>query len=127
MQGDKQLSLLFTKMILRLKIFIFDIFQALKEFAIMCKDSEMSAVEGMLPFWPRLYCALAIDIEHRVRESVQLAHAAVVKRVGRGIAMYLKQLAGAWFTSQYDTYPPAASAASNSFNVSDYNLLIIKS
>ncbi|XP_043579866.1 E3 ubiquitin-protein ligase listerin [Bombus pyrosoma] len=90
--------------------------KALKEFAIMCRDSEMSAVEGMLPFWPRLYCALAIDIEHRVRETVQLAHAAVVKRVGRGIAMYLKQLAGAWFTSQYDTYPPAASAASNSFN-----------
>ncbi|XP_017758583.1 PREDICTED: E3 ubiquitin-protein ligase listerin [Eufriesea mexicana] len=90
--------------------------KALQEFAIMCRDSEISAVEGMLPFWPRLYCALAIDVEHRVREAAQLAHAAVVKRVGKSIAMYLKQLAGAWFTSQYDTYPPAASAASNSFN-----------
>ncbi|XP_076766423.1 E3 ubiquitin-protein ligase listerin [Xylocopa sonorina] len=90
--------------------------KALQEFAVMCKDSELSAVEGMLPFWPRLYCALAIDVEHRVREAAQLAHAAVVKRVGKGIAMYLKQLAGAWFTSQYDTYLPAASAASNSFN-----------
>lgn len=45
-----------------------------------------------------------------------MAHAAVVKRVGKNIAMYLKQLAGAWFTSQYDTYPLAASAATNSFN-----------
>ena len=78
----------------------------------------------MLPFWPRLYCALAIDIEHRVREAAQLAHAAVVKRVGKGIAMYLKQLAGVWFISQYDTYPPAASIATNSFNVNIYNLLI---
>lgn len=69
----------------------------------------------MLPFWPRLYCALCIDIDHRVRESTQLTHAAVVKRVGKSIAIYLKQLAGAWFTSQYDTYPPAASAAFNSF------------
>ncbi|KOC69982.1 E3 ubiquitin-protein ligase listerin [Habropoda laboriosa] len=90
--------------------------KALQEFAVMCKESESSAVEGMLPFWPRLYCALAIDVEHRVRESAQVAHAAVVKRVGKGIAMYLKQVAGAWFTSQHDTYPPAASAATNSFN-----------
>lgn len=92
-------------------------FQALQAFATLCKEAELSAVEGMLPFWPRLYCALAIDVEHRVREAAQLAHAAVVKRVGRGIAMYFKQVAGAWFTSQHDTYPPAASAATNSFNV----------
>ena len=78
----------------------------------------------MLPFWPRLYCALAIDIEHRVREAAQLAHAAIVRRVRKGIAMYLKQLAGVWFISQYDTYPPAASIATNSFNVNIYNLLI---
>ncbi|XP_076655771.1 E3 ubiquitin-protein ligase listerin [Halictus rubicundus] len=90
--------------------------KALLEFAVLCKDSELSAVEGMLPFWPRLYCVLAIDVEHRVREAAQIAHAAVVKRVGKGIAMYLKQLAGAWFTSQHDTYAPAASAATNSFS-----------
>ncbi|XP_033336767.2 E3 ubiquitin-protein ligase listerin [Megalopta genalis] len=90
--------------------------KALQQFAILCKEFELSVVEGMLPFWPRLYCVLAIDVEHRVREATQLAHAAVVKRVGRNIAMYLKQLAGAWFTSQYDTYAPAASAATNSFN-----------
>ncbi|KOX73030.1 E3 ubiquitin-protein ligase listerin [Melipona quadrifasciata] len=91
-------------------------YKALQEFAILCRDSEISIMEGMLPFWPRLYCALAIDIEHRVREAAQLAHATVVKRVGKGIAMYLKQLAGVWFISQYDTYPPAASIATNSFN-----------
>lgn len=111
---------------LKPKIFFKLIFQALQEFAIMCKDSEISAVEGMLPFWPRLYCALAIDVEHRVREAAQLAHAAVVKRVGKNIALYLKQLAGAWFTSQYDTYPSAASTASNSFNVNDYHLTYTK-
>ncbi|KAK2580762.1 hypothetical protein KPH14_011385 [Odynerus spinipes] len=91
-------------------------FKALQEFATLCKMEELSAVEGMLPFWPRLYSVLAIDIDHKVREAAQVAHAAVVKRVGKGIAMYLKQVAGPWFTSQYDTYPPAASAATNSFN-----------
>lgn len=91
-------------------------YKALQEFATLCQDAEMLTVEGMLPFWPRFYCALSIDIDHRVREAAQLAHAAVVKRAGKRIAMYLKQLAGTWFTSQYDTYPPAASAATNSFN-----------
>ena len=42
--------------------------------------------------------------------------------------MYLKQLAGAWFISQHDVHPPAASIATNSFNVNininNYNLLI---
>ncbi|XP_043265520.1 E3 ubiquitin-protein ligase listerin [Colletes gigas] len=91
-------------------------YKALQEFVVLCRDLELSAVEGMLPFWPRIYCTLSIDIEHRVREATQLAHAAVVKRVGKSIALYLKQLAGAWFISQHDTYPPAASAATNSFN-----------
>ncbi|XP_036139185.1 uncharacterized protein LOC105831366 isoform X2 [Monomorium pharaonis] len=91
-------------------------YKALQEFATLCQDAELLAMEGMLPFWPRFYCVLSIDIDHRVREATQLAHAVVVKRAGKRIAMYLKQLAGAWFTSQYDTYPPAASAATNSFN-----------
>lgn len=73
----------------------------------------------MLPFWPRLYCTLSIDVDHRVREAAQLAHATLVKRVGKTIATYLKQLAGPWFVSQYDMYPPAASAATNCFNVTE--------
>ncbi|XP_070157652.1 E3 ubiquitin-protein ligase listerin isoform X3 [Polyergus mexicanus] len=91
-------------------------YKALQEFATLCQDAELSIIESMLSFWPRLYCALSIDIDHRVREAAQLAHAAVAKRIRKGIAIYLKQLAGAWFISQYDTYPPAASAAINSFN-----------
>ncbi|CAL1683944.1 unnamed protein product [Lasius platythorax] len=91
-------------------------YKALQEFATLCQDVELSIIEIMLSFWPRLYCALSIDIDHRVREAAQLAHAAVAKRIGKGIAAYLKQLIGAWFISQYDTYPPAASAAINSFN-----------
>lgn len=90
--------------------------KALQEFMELCRDSEQSSFEGFLPFWSRLYGQLANDIEHKVREVTQLAHAKVVKRAGKNIAIHLKQLAGPWFTSQYDTYPPAASAALNSFN-----------
>ncbi|XP_043272085.1 E3 ubiquitin-protein ligase listerin [Venturia canescens] len=90
-------------------------FKALQEFAELCRDAALPSVEAVLPFWPRLYALLCIDEQHRVREAVQVAHAALAKRVGRNIAVYLKQLAGPWFTSQFDTYPPAASAATNSF------------
>ncbi|KAK1117189.1 hypothetical protein K0M31_016886 [Melipona bicolor] len=51
----------------------------------------------MLPFWPRRCSALAIDMKHRVREATQLAHATLVKRLDKIIALYLKQLAGACF------------------------------
>jgi hypothetical protein len=80
-------------------------------------NSELEVVKTVLPFWPRLYCQLAVDIEHRVREAAHQALRAVVLRVKRNLAPYLHQLAGPWFTSQYDTYPPAASAAALAFQV----------
>ncbi|CAG2060103.1 unnamed protein product, partial [Timema podura] len=88
---------------------------ALQEFAELIRNSEQEAVKAVLPFWPRLYCHLVVDVEHRVRESAHQAHRAVVLRAKRNIAPYLRQLAGPWFTSQYDTYPPAASAATQAF------------
>ncbi|KAL7296700.1 hypothetical protein TKK_0010114 [Trichogramma kaykai] len=91
-------------------------YKAIQEFAILCKDLELADIENVLPFWPRIYSQLSLDIDHRVREAVQVSHTTLVQRVGRTIATYLKQLAGPWFVAQYDTYPPAASAATNGFN-----------
>ncbi|KAF3422391.1 LOW QUALITY PROTEIN: hypothetical protein E2986_12013 [Frieseomelitta varia] len=70
--------------------------KALHEFAILCRDSEISIVEGMLPFWPRLYSALAIDIKD-TRYTVSTCRSCETYR-----QKYLKQLAEAWFISQYD-------------------------
>lgn len=83
----------------------------------MITNSELEAVKTVLPLWPRLYCHLAVDVEHRVREAAHQAQRALVLRVKRNLAPYLRQLAGPWFTSQYDTYPPAASAAALAFQV----------
>lgn len=91
-------------------------FKALQEFSQMCNQSSDKLVESILPFWPKHYLSLSVDLEHRVREAAQLAHASLVKRAGRNIAIYLKRIAGVWFTSQFDTYPLTASAAMNSFN-----------
>lgn len=90
----------------------------MQEFTELVKSSQPEAVKAVLAFWPRLYTLLAVDVEHRVREATHNAHRAVVLKVKRNLAPYLKQLAGPWFTSQYDTYPPAASAATLSFEVS---------
>lgn len=89
--------------------------KALQEFSELIKNSESEAVKTVLPLWPRLYCHLAVDVEHRVREAAHQAQRAVVQRAKRNLAPYLRQLAGPWFTSQYDTYAPAASAASLAF------------
>ncbi|KAJ8669661.1 hypothetical protein QAD02_000920 [Eretmocerus hayati] len=91
-------------------------YKALLEFSDMCKAATTKDVEAVLPFWPRIYTVLCTDSDHRVREAVQIAHATVVQKVGKAVATHLKQLSGPWFISQYDMYPPAASAASNSFN-----------
>lgn len=81
------------------------------------KNSEAEAVKAVLAFWPRLYSALATDTEHRVREAAHLAHLEVALKVKRNLAPYLKQVIGPWFTAQYDSYPPAATAATQAFEV----------
>lgn len=87
----------------------------MQEFAELVKSSEPEAVKAVLAFWPRLYSVLATDMEHRVREAAHVAHLEVVSKVKRNLAPFLKQLIGPWFTSQYDNYPPAATAAKQSF------------
>uniref|UniRef100_A0A182S985 E3 ubiquitin-protein ligase listerin n=1 Tax=Anopheles maculatus TaxID=74869 RepID=A0A182S985_9DIPT len=90
--------------------------KALVEFTELMNTLELDVVKAVLPFWPRLFVNLSTDAEHRVREATQQAQAAIVSRAGKEIAPFLKQLAPAWISSQYDTYGPAASAALNSFN-----------
>ncbi|XP_034232705.1 E3 ubiquitin-protein ligase listerin [Thrips palmi] len=90
--------------------------KALQEFSQLCSSSEPDQVVAILPFWPRLYSLLSLDVEHRVREAAHIAHRSVVSKVKRNIAPYLKQLAGPWFVAQCDTYAPAASAATMAFN-----------
>lgn len=72
--------------------------KALQEFTDLCKNSGADSVKPILPFWPRLYCSLATDVEHRVREASHYAHAAIVEKVKKNIAPYLKQLAGKCFS-----------------------------
>uniref|UniRef100_A0A182LWT0 E3 ubiquitin-protein ligase listerin n=1 Tax=Anopheles culicifacies TaxID=139723 RepID=A0A182LWT0_9DIPT len=90
--------------------------KALLEFTELMNSVELEVVKAVLPFWPRLFVNLSTDAEHRVREASQQAQAAIVTRAGKEIAPFLKQLAPAWISSQYDTYGPAASTALNSFN-----------
>lgn len=99
--------------------------QALQEFSDLIRTSEPETVKTVLPYWPRIYNKLSTDTEHRVREATHLAHYEVVVKVKRNLAPFLKQLIGPWFTSQYDTYPPAASAATRAFEVRKQYLSLI--
>lgn len=89
----------------------------MQEFAELVKISDVEIVKIVLNYWPRLYTVLVTDVDHKVREAAHLAHHQVVTEAKRNLAPYLKTLIGPWFTAQYDTYPPAASAAVASFEV----------
>lgn len=94
-----------------------EVFQALQEFSELVKSSDVDVVKTTLNYWPRLYTILVTDTDHKVREAVHLAHYEVVIKAKRNLAPHLKILIGPWFTAQYDTYPPAASAAVSAFEV----------
>ncbi|KAI4457630.1 zinc finger protein [Holotrichia oblita] len=89
--------------------------KALQEFTDLVKSSDQETIKSILIYWCRLYNVLSTDADHKVREATHSSHHQVVLKAKRNLAPYLKQLAGAWFTSQYDTYAPAASAATRSF------------
>ncbi|XP_062543910.1 E3 ubiquitin-protein ligase listerin [Armigeres subalbatus] len=90
--------------------------KALQEFTELINKSDLEVVKSVIPFWPRLYSNLSMDVEHRVRETAQQAQAAVIGKAGKHIAPFLKQLAPAWISAQYDTYAPVASVAGQSFS-----------
>ncbi|XP_030758114.1 E3 ubiquitin-protein ligase listerin [Sitophilus oryzae] len=89
--------------------------KGLQEFADLIKKSELDAVKNALVVWPRYYNILATDTNNRVREATHNVHREFVIKVKRDIAPHLKKLIAPWFTSQYDNYPPAATAASEAF------------
>ncbi|WAR08242.1 LTN1-like protein [Mya arenaria] len=89
--------------------------RALQELSSLCKEKSEENLKAVLPFWPRMFNKMAIDIDHRVREANQLAMSTLAVRVRRNLAPYLRNLMGAWLMSQCDTYPTVSSAAVTSF------------
>ncbi|CAL1535302.1 unnamed protein product [Lymnaea stagnalis] len=89
--------------------------KALHEFITLCATKEEDLVKAVVPFWPRLYNKLAIDIEHKVRELSQRALLALAEKTGKCLAPQLKSFMGLWMVAMCDTYPTVASAANTAF------------
>lgn len=88
--------------------------KALQEFAELCEENSLETLKTILPFWPRIFSRLAVDGDRRVREYLHKSHLQLTSQLGRNLAPYLKEMMGAWFTSQSDTYAPAAFVAAHS-------------
>lgn len=88
--------------------------KALQEFTELCQQNSLDMLKAVLPFWPRIFSRLAVDGDRRVREYLHKSHVQLTSQLGRNLAPYLKEMMGAWFTSQCDPYAPAASLASHS-------------
>ncbi|XP_062615887.1 E3 ubiquitin-protein ligase listerin-like [Saccostrea cucullata] len=89
--------------------------KALQEFSSLCKEKDEESVKAVLPYWPRIYNKMALDVDHRVREMTQTAMNTLVLRMRKNLAPNLKTLMGAWLLSQCDTYPTVATAAQQAF------------
>nr|CAI5817590.1 unnamed protein product [Callosobruchus analis] len=89
--------------------------KGLQELAELIKNSEPDTLKTILPVWPKFYNIIATDSDNRVREASHNVLHQLVLKAKRNIAPHLKQLMAPWFTSQYDTYPPAASIAKQAF------------
>ncbi len=88
--------------------------KALTELVEQCREDNALPV-SILPYWPRIYTRLAVDDSRKVRELCHNLLFVIASSVGRNLGPHMKTLFPAWFLSQSDTFPPAASAASNAF------------
>lgn len=88
--------------------------KALQEFKDQCEVAPTEVLKCVLLFWPRIFTRLAVDADRRVRENVHKSHSSFAAKLGRNLAPILKEIMGAWFTSQCDIHAPAASSASHS-------------
>ncbi|GFN93637.1 E3 ubiquitin-protein ligase listerin-like [Plakobranchus ocellatus] len=89
--------------------------KALQEFSSLCSCKEEDVVKAIVPFWPRIYNKIAIDVDHKVRELAQKATASLASKTGKAMAPHLKSIMGMWVVSMCDTYPTVASAANQAF------------
>lgn len=89
--------------------------KALQEFEVLCQNGDQESVLTALPFWPRLYAKLTVDVERRVREAVQVAHGALVAQVGKQLAPHLRSIMPVWILSMVDPHSPVAAAARKVF------------
>lgn len=90
--------------------------KALQELNELIKKSDLETVCKILPFWPKIYCSLAVDFELRIRECTQQVHNSISLKCGKHIAPILRQISSVWIITQFDTYGPAASISFTSFS-----------
>lgn len=89
--------------------------KALKEFADLVNQSDVGSVKTTLSFFPKVYVQLSCDPEARVRENSQIALMAIIDKIGKQLALILKQIFPSWLCGQYDQHPTAASVATSCF------------
>ncbi|CAL8085360.1 unnamed protein product [Calicophoron daubneyi] len=91
--------------------------KALKDFIGLLEETEESkavetaAVCAVLPFWPRIYSRISVDVDKRVRELAQITMTVLATRVGKELGPYVKQVLPVWSFATTDFHDIAATLA----------------
>lgn len=90
-------------------------FKALQRLKTVIADKDSQTVANCLPPWAYVYNKLVMDNNRNVRSEASAVLGAMAKVVGKGLAPYLKALAGSWWLAQFDLHAEAAAAARDAF------------
>ncbi|KAF9586418.1 hypothetical protein BGW38_005358 [Lunasporangiospora selenospora] len=79
------------------------------------KQQTSAACQEAIGPWVKLYIKLTTDVDRRVRLMTNNVHALLVKRVGKKLAPYLKEVIAAWIGTFFDPTRDVARVAMESF------------
>lgn len=89
--------------------------KALQKLKTVVAGKDAQTVAACLPPWAYVYNKLVMDNNRTVRTEASGVLGAMTKLVGKGLAPYLKALAGSWWLAQFDSHAEAAAAAREAF------------
>ncbi|KAL3135632.1 hypothetical protein ABBQ38_006112 [Trebouxia sp. C0009 RCD-2024] len=90
-------------------------FKALQKLKAVIASKDAPSVAACLPAWSYEFNKLVMDNNRTVRSEASGVLGAMAKTVGKGLAPYLKALAGSWWLAQFDLHSEAAAAARDAF------------
>ncbi|KAL1917410.1 uncharacterized protein VTP21DRAFT_3803 [Calcarisporiella thermophila] len=89
--------------------------RALEELDAYIKESDLDTVCGLIGIWVRMYARLAIEVDRRVRAAAQGVLNTIVKRVGKRLGKYVRDVVPVWVCSFFDVNREVAKVASEAF------------
>eukprot|EP00897_Mesotaenium_endlicherianum_P000352 jgi/Mesen1/10317/ME000079S09730 len=89
--------------------------KALAALAVTFGSMPAVQLQALLPSWAFEYRRLTVDSNRQVRENAHAGMEALARSIGRGLAVHIRGLMGAWWVALFDPSKEVAAAARRAF------------